>query len=283
MAESQVPKRTTVALVCSRLEDFFARNSPWHRRLWNVGTVLGLREVAEYADACLKDEVNNTEGLRFVVETARREIGRDQGVGHLADELGYCLSELNKKATRDVPQQALDELLHLTRRADIEYCERWFDAPTEQPVEFMARALASHLLDGGLSSEHLHRWLKKQRASFNSLRDLAEATADMATDMQPRPFDVFIPCAVPYTDTSMPSGQLVWEGRAGRRGMAPRIRSNRENGPPQRRPCCPSQTARPMGCGRMPPVRSSPALMRVPRLSARRNDSTCICTFGQQR
>ena len=80
--------------MCSRLSDFFAYNAPWHWRLWSIGTVLGLHEVLEYADACLTGRAPTTEGLRFVVGSNRREVARDPGVGHLAAELDEVLGQM---------------------------------------------------------------------------------------------------------------------------------------------------------------------------------------------
>ena len=142
----------------SRLADFFAHRTPWHRRLWSIGTVLGLREVVEYADACLVGQVANTEGLRFVASSAGREVDRDPGVSHLAVELRGLLGQFDVNAPDKVSRSARDELLELSRRADLDYCRWWQNAPEDVPVEFAARAIASHLLDAGFSADHLFRW-----------------------------------------------------------------------------------------------------------------------------
>lgn len=38
-------------LVAARLLDFFGAETPWQRRLWDVGTCLTLHEIVEAADA----------------------------------------------------------------------------------------------------------------------------------------------------------------------------------------------------------------------------------------
>ncbi len=85
MGETQAPSLTDLELVCARLRDFFAHNAPWHRRLWGIGTVLGLREVLEYADGCLTARSRSAEGLCFVVSNTRREVGRDPGVAPMIE------------------------------------------------------------------------------------------------------------------------------------------------------------------------------------------------------
>ena len=210
MAASQPSAPSDVTLLCSRLRDFFSYNTPWHRRLWNVGTVLGLREVAEYAEACLRGDVSSTEGLRFVIETSQREVARDPGVSHLALGLQGRLEELNRKSPKDLHQQSLDHLQQLILRAATEYLHRWLSSATNQPVEFTARAIAAHLLDGGLSSDHLHRWLQKHQANFSAMKDVTAAVAEMADAMPPQAFQVFVPCSAPYTKPLAPSGAVHW-------------------------------------------------------------------------
>ena len=215
MDELQAPHLTDFDLVCSRLRDFFAERAPWQRRLWSIGTVLGLRELLEYADDCLAGRASNTEGLRFVVETARREVGRDPGVAHLATELDGVLDRLEVKPLKDVSQDVCDELDHLARRAQDDYLNRWVAAPADAPVELTARAIASHLMDAGFSSTHLYRWLQSKRSSLSALHELAEEAAGMVTEMRPRQFSIFVPCSAPYAKPSAASGAVTWlEGSA---------------------------------------------------------------------
>ena len=134
--EATFPTRTE--LVRSRLKDFFAHHTPWHRRLWSIGTCLGVHEIIEYADACISGEVQSTEGLKFVVETARREIVRDPGVAPLVSELDRCLGQLAAESPTKIPRPARDELDQLARRVDSSYRANWCDAPLEVPIEFTA-------------------------------------------------------------------------------------------------------------------------------------------------
>lgn len=234
MDARQAPSPTDFDLVCSRLRDFFAERAPWHRRLWSIGVVLGLQEVLEYAHDCMAGRASNTEGLNFVVGTARREVNRDPGVAHLASEFDELLSRLEARSLKDVSRDLSDELSHLICRARDDYLDRWVSASTDVPVEFAARAIASHLLDMGFSSTHLHRWLQRNRSSLTTLPELAEEAATMVTEMRPRQFGVFVPCSAPYAKPSQPSGSVTWlDGRAAAewlRANVPETESRRHGG-----------------------------------------------------
>jgi len=197
--------------VLARFGDFFGHRTPWHRRLWNVGTNLALQEVVEYADACLSDSVPRTEGLRYVVATAKREVGRDPGAAPLSTEINRCLKALDDAPTPSkVPVAARDELDQLVRRLGTDYLDNWCTATTEPPVEFTARALASHLLDLGFSPDHLHRWITAVGPQLTNLGRLAEATRDMVARMPTRRYAVFVPCAAPYDKPDVDTGRVRW-------------------------------------------------------------------------
>ena len=192
------------AVFCSRLKDFFARRTSWHRRLWSIGTVLGLQEVLEYTDACLNQRERDTRGLRFVVKAARRETRRDPGVVHIKTELNRVLTKLEVSSPSKLQRSARDELEQLIRRATQEYCDRWRDASSEIPVEFAARSLAAHLLDTGFSADHLFRWLQATQESIRSVGEFAEELAAMAERMPVRAQEVLVPCSAPHRKPSRP-------------------------------------------------------------------------------
>jgi len=234
MDAPQAPSPAYFDLVCSRLRDFFADRAPWHRRLWSIGIVLGLQEALEYADDCMAGRASNTEGLKFVVGTARRVVDRDPGVAHMASEIDGLLGRLEVKSPKDVSRGLCDELGHLAHRARDDYLNQWVNAPADLPVEFAARAIASHLLDMGFSSTHLHRWLQGNRSSLTALPELAEEAAGMVAEMRPREFGVFVPCSAPYAKPSEPSGSVTWmDGRAAAewlRANVPEAESRRHGG-----------------------------------------------------
>ena len=211
--EPQSP--TPTSLVHARLGEFFAHRSPWHRRLWSVGTVLAIQEVIEYAEACLNGAMANTEGLKYVTATAKREVERDPGAAPLKTEIVSCLGQLDVASSSKIPLAVRDELDQLVRRLEPEYLGNWCTAATEPPVEFAARALASHLLDLGFSPDHLHRWNAAVGPGIANLDVLTETAREMVTRMPPRTYDVFVPCAAPYSKPASPTGRVRWlDGQA---------------------------------------------------------------------
>lgn len=196
--------------VVARLEEFFALRTPWHRRLWTVGTVLGLKEVTEYAEACVNGSVPNTQGLRFVISSCQREVARDPGVAHLAAELANVLNELDAPTPAKVPPRAIAELHQLVRRAEKEYCGQWKRAETGIALEFRSRALASHLLDSGFSQSHLYRWLQAVRKNVHNMSDLTDQISTMFESMQPKEFELFVPCAAPFAKPNQPDAPVRW-------------------------------------------------------------------------
>lgn len=171
---------------------------------------MALREVLEYADACLSGAVPKTEGLKFVVATAQREVGRDPGVMPLAVEIGSCLGQLDVSSRSQISMVARDDLDQLVRRVEVDYLDNWCAVTKGPDVEFSARALASHLLDLGFSPDHLHRWITKVGPGVSSLAELAAASRDMVANMPTRTYEVFVPCAAPYEKPKVVSGPVNW-------------------------------------------------------------------------
>lgn len=171
---------------------------------------MALREVLEYADACLSRAVLSTEGLRFVVATAQREVSRDPGVIPLVTEINACLKELGASSPSKIPALARDELDQLIRRVDVDYLDNWCAVAECSAVEFPARALASHLLDLGFSPDHLHRWITKVGPRTTNLADLAVAARDMVASMPTRTYEVFVPCAAPFNKPDINTGPFNW-------------------------------------------------------------------------
>ena len=203
----------------ARLKDFFAHRTPWQRRLWNVGTLLGLQEVIEYTDACLSGAASNAMGLTFVVSTAKREVLRDPGAEPMKEELTACLDRLDVETGSKDWRSKIDiagrhELDQLVRHLRMDYLGNWCTPAGDPAVEFSARALASHLLDIGFSADHLYRWITRVGANFSTLRDLVDAARDMVVSMPPRTYLVSVPCAAPFQKPHEGNHRVVWlEGK----------------------------------------------------------------------
>ena len=211
MRRTQPQHPTDFELMCTRIQEFFDERTLWHRQLWNIGTVLSLQEVLEYTEACLTGRHPNTKGLEFVIASTLAEVSRDPGVAHLAVELKKVLKRLKVKTSKDLQRDAYYQLEQLTHRAQAEYFKQW-TTTTSEPVEFSSRAIASHLLDSGISNTQLYRWLQTKRSALGSLPELAEETHAMLTGMCPKQFNVFIPCSAPNIGelSSKSEGQVRW-------------------------------------------------------------------------
>ncbi|WP_419931415.1 hypothetical protein [Candidatus Poriferisodalis sp.] len=209
-AGNQVSELEKVRLVADRIREFCNHKALWHRRLWNVGTVLCLREVVEYAESCIDGRSPNTEGLRYVIEAGRREVKRDPGVAHLAAQVERSFVELDKKSTKEVKPAPAQRLRELVRRAESEYCAAWSGTQRRPAVEFMSRAVAAHLLDSGLSADHLHRWLRRRAAEFKSVAELLQAVEEMSVEMPERRFDVFVPSSAPFRKPQTSASHVTW-------------------------------------------------------------------------
>jgi hypothetical protein len=84
---------TTENLLASRLLEYFHSRTPWHRTLWNAGTILALREVIEASEALNQGHLSDV-SLRGAVVTALRLLKDDPGMGNAAEraELATALT-----------------------------------------------------------------------------------------------------------------------------------------------------------------------------------------------
>lgn len=188
--------------------DFLHRRTPWHRRLWAPGTVLGLHEVVEYSQV-RRDGGLPPDGLKYVAEAMKREVEADPACAAFKAELVALLDKGHTLGPNDEEQ-----ILHLANRAGDQYLDRWTaavagaDSPS---YERTARSVTAHLLDQGFSSDHLYRWLDADRHNHDAPaldRLLAEATAMVRTTAA-RTYDVLVPCFVPGPPADLPPS-IVW-------------------------------------------------------------------------
>ena len=120
------------------------------------------------------------------------------------------LARFDVSSTIKVPHEALDELRQLIRRAEEEYCAAWESEVGDVPLEFRARAMASHLLDSGFSQSHLHRWLTAITDQIATISDLNRAVSEMFDAMPIESFEVFVPCAAPFSKNPKPESNVSW-------------------------------------------------------------------------
>ncbi|MGD8148673.1 hypothetical protein [Ornithinimicrobium sp. Y1694] len=175
---------TTEALITVRMEELVDRRTPWHRSLWQVGTLLALREVVEYADG-VRSGVMRPEGIEYVCASALRAVCRDRGIADSPAKVRVTeVLELGSKKEGVTKREVSDSLAQYVRRFERDYLRSWATALTAGEVvatdgELTARAVVGHLLDAGFSADHLHGWLLKSRDAETSLVELLEKADEM--------------------------------------------------------------------------------------------------------
>jgi hypothetical protein len=142
----------------ARLRDFFAPDTHWQRRLWNLGLVLRLRELIEASEA-VRARALSQESLSWFADRVRRHVPLDPGAGSQQQRTALMECLKGDLAAESVPFLMLKQYL-----ADIEanYLQRWADAlanASPPGKERAARAIAAHLLDAGFGLAHLSQWL----------------------------------------------------------------------------------------------------------------------------
>lgn len=195
----------TLEYCAARMSDFFGRRTPWQRRLWGVGSSLILQEVLEASEFRHQGHFTD-ETLKDLCRAAARQIGRDPGVG-----AGELRGDLCRSLTDGgLPDRHLERRLeHLAERSRQGYFQRLaghIRGSSTIDAEWLARALASHLLDMGFSADHLHRWLTQlvRGPSPITLVDLVNHAENVA-NTPPRVYTVVVPMArVPRLGMAMP-------------------------------------------------------------------------------
>lgn len=144
--------------IAARLLDFFGFNTTWQRRLWDVGTVLGLRETLEASEA-VRNGVLSPDTLKHLCSSMKRVLGRDPAISELPNHalVQQCLaSDLTFEGHeyRVLRQQV--------PAVQTNYLSRWAGVVADPAVrpgpDRTAAAIASHMLDLELSPAYLHRW-----------------------------------------------------------------------------------------------------------------------------
>lgn len=154
--------------IMARMAQFFRPSVQWHRALWDTGLVLGLQELFEgagaVADGALSAKAIKEQGL-----VIRNRLANDPGAG--LDEQRSALKQL---LMREFVAGGTNHRELAIWTADIErhYLHRWeakVGEPDKPSREETARALASHLLDAGLSADRLAGWLRDMRSKGSDL------------------------------------------------------------------------------------------------------------------
>jgi hypothetical protein len=168
------------AHVGARLRDFFADTTPWPRRLWDISSVLALREAHEAARWHAR-RVLSTGAVTWYLRALERQLGPDRGLGD--SKLRSLLTGLLRSGLGpDSPERRqLDQLMPMIVGG---YLDRWRDAVDAGPLpsaERLARAVATHLLDLGHSSGQLYRWVREMMEKpGTTIGDLLDSACALA-------------------------------------------------------------------------------------------------------
>ncbi|WP_375742279.1 hypothetical protein NR800_24010 [Corallococcus interemptor] len=162
--------------VAARLLEFFSARTAWFRGLWEVGTVLSLRELLEAVEA-VPEGVLSDKAVEWLANELSRTLGPDEGIAPKSRSL---LQRLLGSPLR--PRSGELPAVHrLTEEMDAAYLSRWAgQLALGIPVkpERVARAVASHLLDAGFSPDFLHRWLTYRLVHSTQTYRLSELLED---------------------------------------------------------------------------------------------------------
>ncbi|NOK13130.1 hypothetical protein [Corallococcus exercitus] len=185
-------RKDSSQLVAARLLEFFASWTAWFRGLWEVGTVLSLRELLEAVEA-VPAGVLSDKAVEWLANELSRTLGPDEGI---APQSRSLLQRLLGSPLR--PRSGELPAVHrLTEEMDASYLARWAGQLARGiPVkpERVARAVASHLLDAGFSPDFLHRWLTYRLFHSTQTYSLSELLEEMHSlaRTQPSRFQVLL-------------------------------------------------------------------------------------------
>jgi hypothetical protein len=180
--------------VGARILEFLHSGTPWHRGLWNVGSVLVLDEVLEAAEARQVHTLSDA-AFGYLINNANAALGPDPGLGEPERRRVLQSALTNRLNLNDADYHLVAMHRDEGRRS---YLRRWADALSHDDhhlkPERTARAITSHLLDAGFSSDFLHRWWKyrlRHQPATMPLADLVSEAADLAQS-KPRTFEVMM-------------------------------------------------------------------------------------------
>jgi len=174
------PEQNTLqTTVAERMLELIDVRSPWHRSLWQLGTIHAIAEVLECTNATWDGAINNGNAQKYLVDRCQIQVLGDVGIGDLParELLAEKLKKLaSKKLNGSAPsQQPLleKEIEELAERGKRDYLRRWkihveTGGLTRDSVERTARQVVSHFLDDGFDRRHIHGWLK---ATLNNTTD----------------------------------------------------------------------------------------------------------------
>ena len=218
-------------LTAARLLDYFSTRTPWHRTLWNVGTILALREVLEASEAQNLGHLSET-SVRGAIGTALRMLQDDPGLG-TADERNAIVVALtqNGEPRREILYNGMEyeQISELLERSTPLYLQWWAAALASNAPpapERASRAIASHLLDLGFNSNFLHRWWSYRIRVRPGPDEPLHAVVGEAADLANKPLQSYA-VLVPFpSELKPPTGLLPPESWRSSTAVSTWVREN---------------------------------------------------------
>ncbi len=179
------------SLAVGRLLEFVSPAPPWNRSLWSIGLILGLQELHE-ACALLRSGTLSEPSVKRICSSLQRKVGRDPALTNA--EKNHLRQQISSVPKADGP--AHHAIAQMAALFDADYLQRWSRvvATPNFTVEMFARNVASHLLDRGFSSQHLHGLIKGRMRSVTpvTLTNLCEDLQLELTRSPLRAFEVLL-------------------------------------------------------------------------------------------
>ncbi|HEX8496945.1 MAG TPA: hypothetical protein VF661_07095 [Actinomycetales bacterium] len=193
-----------------RMLDYFAAATPWSRRLWRLGTLLEVEELAEAARARHEGALSES-AVRYLADGLTRRVREDHGFGSAARR-GLAIDHIKRTLTPD--SHDLHAVHTVVSDVAPKYLMHWADAARAStiPPESLSRAVASHLLDAGYSATALHKWLTYHCSHSPEQLDLPDLV-ECAQALVARPsvrYEVLVPITA-----SPPLGEPIPESWLG--------------------------------------------------------------------
>ncbi|KQQ96420.1 hypothetical protein ASF72_01825 [Arthrobacter sp. Leaf141] len=165
-----VEQNTLQRVVAERMLELIDVRSPWHRSLWQLGTIHAVLEVLECTQATWEGAIPNDKAMKYLGERCQQQISNDLGAGSSATRQ-LLQDKIRDLVSKKITQRVLAaEVEELARRANRDYLVRWKEwaeagSLSQQSVERTARLLVSHFLDDGFHATHIHGWLRSVLAN----------------------------------------------------------------------------------------------------------------------
>ncbi|MCQ3811558.1 MAG: hypothetical protein KTV68_13505 [Acidimicrobiia bacterium] len=182
--------------VSARLLDFFAAETLWQRRLWDVGACSSLRELVE-ATAAVADGALTQESVNWFKASLSETLGPDVGIGS-PEQRRVLQGALKSDLVAGSHEVSI--VRQIADSAENTYLSSWASALGSNKVtafrtERVARAVSAHMLSRGFSPQYLHRWWTfhlKHEPGTRGLGDLVDDAHNRST--QPlQSFEVIAP------------------------------------------------------------------------------------------